>query len=130
MALMLPPYVSSRVELYAAETILTSSSVGGFLGAAKGWKWDFYIGAIITSVPFVVALFLFPETLFSRDEEFLATRTHERSYIEMLFNFKGNMIPNRQLRLSHFTHSFAMLKYPSVTLPFIYYTLAWTFINI
>ncbi|KAJ7108767.1 major facilitator superfamily domain-containing protein [Mycena epipterygia] len=103
---------------------------GGFLGAAKGWKWDFYIGAIITSFPFVVALFLFPETLFSRDEEFLAARTHERSYLEMLFNFKGNMIPNRQLRLSHFTHSFVMLKYPSVTLPFIYYTLSWTFINI
>ncbi|KAJ7662925.1 major facilitator superfamily domain-containing protein [Mycena rosella] len=104
--------------------------IGGFLGAAKGWKWDFYIGAIITSVPFVIALFLFPETLFSRDEEFLTSRTHERSYTEMLWNFKGNMIPDRQLRLSHFTHSFTMLKYPSVTFPFIYYTLAWTFINI
>ncbi|KAJ7468711.1 major facilitator superfamily domain-containing protein [Mycena latifolia] len=103
---------------------------GGFLGAARGWQWDFYIGAIITSVPFVVALFLFPETLFSHDEEFVAARTHERSYNEMLWNFKGNMIPGRQLRLSHFTHSFSMLKYPSVTLPFIYYTLAWTFINI
>ncbi|KAJ7672439.1 major facilitator superfamily domain-containing protein [Mycena polygramma] len=104
--------------------------IGGFLGAAKGWKWDFYIGAIITSFPFVLALCFFPETLFSRDEEVLASRTHERSYFEMLFNFKGNMIPNRQLRLSHFSHSFAMLKYPSVTLPFIYYTLAWTFVNI
>ncbi|KAJ6453521.1 major facilitator superfamily domain-containing protein [Mycena sanguinolenta] len=104
--------------------------IGGYLGAAKGWQWDYYIGAIITSVPFVVALFLFPETLFSRDEKFLAGRTHERSYWEMLFNFKGNMIPNRRLRLSHFTHSIVMLKYPSVTLPFIYYTLAWTFINI
>ncbi|KAJ7219009.1 major facilitator superfamily domain-containing protein [Mycena haematopus] len=106
---------------------------GGYLGAAKGWKWDFYIGAIITvtSIPFVVALFFFPETLkFSRDEKFLATRTHERSYFEMLFSFNGNMIPDRRLHLSHFTHSFAMLKYPSVTLPFIYYTLAWTFINI
>ncbi|KAJ7083037.1 major facilitator superfamily domain-containing protein [Mycena crocata] len=103
---------------------------GGFLGTAKGWKWDYYIGAIITGFPFVIALFLFPETLFSRDEEFLATRIHERSYNEMSWNFKGNMIPGRQLRLSHFTHSFTMLKYPSVTLPFIYYTLAWTFINI
>lgn len=103
---------------------------GGFLGASRGWQWDFYIGAIITSVPFVVALFLFPETLFSHDEEFIATRTHERSYNEMLWNFKSNMIPGRQLRLSHFLHSFAMLKYPSVIFPFIYYTLAWTFINI
>ncbi|KAF8188828.1 major facilitator superfamily domain-containing protein [Mycena galopus ATCC 62051] len=104
--------------------------IGGFLGEAKGWKWDFYIGAIITSVPFVAALFLFPETLFSRDEKYLETRTHERSYMDMLFDFKGNIIPNRRLRLSHFTHSFAMLKYPSVILPFIYYTLAWSFVNI
>ncbi|KAF9065129.1 major facilitator superfamily domain-containing protein [Rhodocollybia butyracea] len=104
--------------------------IGGFLGVAKGWQWDFYIGAIITSVPFVVALFLFPETLFARDEEFLANRIHERSYNEMLWDFKGNMIPGRNLRLSHFTHSFVMLKYPSVTLPFIYYTLAWSFANI
>ncbi|KAJ7730373.1 major facilitator superfamily domain-containing protein [Mycena maculata] len=104
-----------------------ASLFGGLLGASMGWKWDFYIGAIITSVPFVVA---FPETLFSRDKELLVTRTHERSFNVMLWNFKGNMIPGRQLRLSHFTHSFTMLKYPSVTLPFIYYTLAWTFVNI
>jgi predicted MFS family arabinose efflux permease len=104
--------------------------VGGFLGAAKGWQWDFYIGAIVTSVSFVVALFLFPETLFSRDEEFLANRTHERSYNEMLWNFRGNMIPGRQLRLAQFTHSFVMLQYPSVVFPFIYFTLAWTFTNI
>ncbi|KAF9061182.1 major facilitator superfamily domain-containing protein [Rhodocollybia butyracea] len=98
--------------------------VGGFMGVAKGWQWDFYLGAIITSTSFVVALFLFPETLFPRDEEFLANRNRERSYIEMLWDFKGNMVPGRNLRLSHFTHSFIMLKYPSVTLPFIYYTCA------
>lgn len=104
--------------------------VGGFLGSAKGWQWDYYIGAIVTSVAFVAALFLFPETLFSRDEAFLTTRTHERSYSEMLFNLKGNMIPGRKLRLDDFTDSFRMLKYPSVTFPFMYYLFSWTFINI
>ena len=47
-----------------------------------------------------------------------------------MFNFRGNLIPNRYLRPVDFVTSFYMLKYPSVALPFCYYTLSWTFINI
>jgi hypothetical protein len=77
-----------------------------------------------------VALFLFPETLFSRDPDFLAHRTHERTYTEMLFDFRGNMIPGRHLHASDFLQSFKMLQYPSIFFPFWYYTWAWTFINV
>ena len=104
--------------------------VGGFLGQNTGWRWDYYFGAICTSLSFIVALFLFPETLFSRDPAVLERRTHERTYVEMLFSFKGNMIPGRRLHASDFLQSFRMLKYPSVVFPFWYYTWAWTFINV
>lgn len=104
--------------------------IGGFLGQAAGWQWDYWLGAVITGASFVVALFLFPETLFSRDPKFLATRTHERSYWEMLFNLRGNLIPGRQLHMDDFLHSFYMIKYPSVAFTFWYYTWAWTFVNI
>jgi MFS family permease len=104
--------------------------IGGFLGQAAGWQWDYWLGAVVTGASFVVALFLFPETLFSRDPEFLAARTHERSYWEMLFNLPGNLIPGRRLHAEDFLHSFYMLKYPSVSFTFWYYTWAWTFINI
>ncbi|KAK0126714.1 hypothetical protein ONS95_008296 [Cadophora gregata] len=103
--------------------------IGGFLGQKAGWQWDYYLGAISTSVCFIVALFLMPETLFSRDPTFLANR-HERTYMQMLFNFKGNMIPGHRLRPSDFLQSLTLLRYPSIALPFWYYTWSWTFINV
>jgi MFS family permease len=102
---------------------------GGYLGQAAGWQWDYWLPGIITSVSFLVALFLFPETLFSRGPKFLAERKHERTYWEMLWNFKGNLIPQRKLHAGDFLHTFYMLKYPSITIPFWYYTWAWTFVN-
>lgn len=85
--------------------------------------------AICTAVSFVVAIFLLPETLFSRHPDFLANRTRERSYFQQLFDFRGNLIPGRKFHLSAFAHSFMMLKYPSVAFPALYYFLGWTFNN-
>lgn len=115
----------------SSRLLLTSGIlVGGFLGQSAGWQWDYYLGALSTTLSFLIAIFLFPETLFSRDPHFLSTRTHERTYTQMLFSFKSNMIPGRRLHSSDFLQSFRMLKYPSVVLPFWYYTWSWTFINV
>ena len=103
---------------------------GGYLAQDAGWRWDFYMPAIVTSLSFLIALFCLPETLFSRSPEFLATRTHPRSYWELVFNLRGNLIPQRRIRLNDFFGSVYMLKYPSILLPFWYYTWSWTFINI
>lgn len=92
--------------------------------------WDYWLGALTTTASFFLALVLFPETLFPRNPVILATRTHRRTYMQLLFNFRGNMIPDRKLHASDFLHSFYMLKYPSVLFPFWYYTWAWTFINV
>lgn len=40
------------------------------------------------------------------------------------------MIPGRQLRVRDFFTSFYMLRYPSITFPFLYYFWGWTFINV
>ncbi|KAN0123006.1 MFS general substrate transporter [Hyaloscypha variabilis] len=104
--------------------------IGGFLGQAEGWRWDYWLGAISTAISFVVALFLFPETLFSRDPVFLSTRTRTRTHFQLLFDFRGNMIPGRKLHATDFLQSFIMLKYPSILFPVWYYTCAWTFINV
>lgn len=86
--------------------------------------------AIVTSVSFLVAIFLLPETLFSRGPLFLSSRTHERTYGQLLMDFKGNLIPQRRLHLEDFLTSFYMLNYPSVLFPFWFYTWSWTFMNI
>ncbi|KAA8576542.1 hypothetical protein MFRU_009g03680 [Monilinia fructicola] len=104
--------------------------IGGYLGSSLGWRWDYWIGTISTSVSLVFAIFLFPETLFSRDPAYLSTRTQTRTYHELLFDFRGNALSNRSLHFSHFLESFYMLRYPSILFPFWYYTWAWTFINV
>ncbi|PQE12610.1 hypothetical protein CJF30_00002483 [Rutstroemia sp. NJR-2017a BBW] len=104
--------------------------IGGYLGQSLGWRWDYWIGAISTSISLFFAIFLFPETLFPRDPVYLSTRTTTRTYMQLLFDFRGNVLPNHPLRFSHFLESFKMLKYPSILFPFWYYTWAWTFINV
>ncbi|RAL58789.1 hypothetical protein DID88_009202 [Monilinia fructigena] len=72
-----------------------ASIIGGYLGSSLGWQWDYWIGTISTSVSLVFAIFLFPETLFSRDPTYLSTRTKTRTCYELLFDFRGNTLPNR-----------------------------------
>ena len=103
--------------------------VGGFLAQAYGVAWDYWVPAICTSASFMVAVFLLPETLFSRHPDFLSNRTKERSYFDMLFNLKGNLIPGRDFHLSAFAHPFVMLKYPSISFPALYYFSGWMFVN-
>ena len=103
---------------------------GGWIGQAAGWQWDFYYPALVTTVSFLVALFFLPETMFSRGPQFLQERQRERTFRQMLWDFKGNMIPQRKLRKTDFLTSFYMLRYPSVAFPFFFYTWSWTFINI
>jgi MFS family permease len=74
----------------------------------------------------IVAL---PETLFSRSEAVLASH-QERSYGEMLFSFRKNMIHDRQLHLRDFVRPFEMLKYPSVSLTLIYYMLSFAYCTV
>ncbi|KAI0136312.1 major facilitator superfamily domain-containing protein [Xylariales sp. AK1849] len=103
---------------------------GGFLGQSAGWQWDFYFPAIVTSASFLTALLLLPETLFSHKSDFLSGRSRQRSRWEVLFNFSGNLIPGRRLKVRDFLTSFYMLQYPSVAFPCWFYLWSWTFINI
>jgi hypothetical protein len=50
--------------------------------------------------------------------------------MQLLFDFRGNVLPNRSLHPSDFLQSFCMLKYPSILFPFWYYAWTWTFINV
>jgi MFS family permease len=108
-----------------------TSTVGGFLGQRKGWQWDYWLGAISAAVSLIFALFLFPETLFSRDPVFLSSRplSAQRSYTQLLLS-RPPLPSHRRLHATDFFQSFRMLKYPSILFPFWYYTWAWTFINV
>jgi MFS family permease len=103
---------------------------GGFLAQNVSWQWDFWLPAIITSFSLLLAIFCFPETLFSRDPVHLAERKWERSYWDLLFSLRGNMSSDRGIHVGDFFHNFRMLRYPSVIIPVWWYTWCWTFVNI
>jgi hypothetical protein len=128
-ALPFPSHIYKKTPLLSlyADGVL---AVGGYIGQAEGYQWDYWLGTLSTSLSFIFAIFLFPETFFSRCPAFLLSRTHERTYSQLLWDFKGNLIPGRRLRPTDFLGSFYLLKYPSITIPFIYYTLAWSLINV
>ncbi|KAK6614185.1 MFS multidrug transporter [Botrytis cinerea] len=68
-------------SLFVTNGAHVAAIIGGFLGSSLGWQWDYWIGAISTSVSLLLAIFLFPETLFSRDPSYLSTRTKTRTII-------------------------------------------------
>ncbi|TEY47610.1 hypothetical protein BOTCAL_0303g00020 [Botryotinia calthae] len=63
--------------------------IDGYRDQAGGWQWDYWVGDIVTSSAILFAIFFFPENIFCRDTMAFATKTYERAYFQILFNFKG-----------------------------------------
>ncbi|KAI0889348.1 major facilitator superfamily domain-containing protein [Annulohypoxylon maeteangense] len=103
--------------------------IGGYLAQKAGVRWCYYLPAIVNSVAFVIMLFALPETLFSRSKENLA-RHKERTYPQMLFSFSRNALLDRRLHIRDLVRPFEMLKYPSISLTFIYYIVSFCFSSI
>lgn len=102
---------------------------GGYLAEAAGFRWCFHLPAIVGAFMFVLMIFAFPETLFSRSEESLA-RHRERTYWQMLFNFRENCLRDRRLLLRDFVRPFEMLQYPSVALTVLHYMISFGFCTV
>ena len=97
--------------------------VGGFTALNIGWRYCYWIPAMIAAGNWLVNIFCLPETLYHRDN--LAGQSlqpRNQSWLK-LFTFNGVYV-TRKLRLWDFTHVFVMLKYPSVLLPAVYYSIS------
>jgi MFS family permease len=98
--------------------------VGGFTALNKvlGWRWCYWLPAIILAFTWLVMLFCLPETLYHRDNHTGDSYMPNRSWLKQL-TFRGVPL-RRKLRLGDFTHVFVMAKYPSVLLPTLYYSIS------
>lgn len=96
--------------------------VGGYIAQRYGWRWAIWIPAIVLGVLFIVALFTFPETLFSREQ---FSNLEERSYTQKLL-FHGKVL-DRNITLRDFLLPLRMAKYAAVTLPCILYSINLTY---
>ena len=81
---------------------------------------------MIVAGNWLVNLFCLPETLYHRDNKTGQSLQAKNQPWIRLFTFNGVSI-KRKLRLSDFTHVFIMLKYPSVLLSAMYYSLSFGF---
>lgn len=97
--------------------------VGGFAAKDIGWRWCFWIPAIILGITWLVLLFGLPETLYHRDNKTGHSLQQPNQPWIKLLTFNGVQV-KRKLRLWDFTHVFYMLKYPSVLLPAFYYSIS------
>ncbi|KAH8700821.1 major facilitator superfamily domain-containing protein [Talaromyces proteolyticus] len=89
---------------------------GGYVSQNLGWRWCFWIPAIIQGALWVLVVFTLPETLFSRQSH---NRPEKRSYTSKLL-FTGRIL-DRKIHLSDYAFSFRMTKYAAITIPCIYY---------
>ena len=95
---------------------------GGYIAQRYGWRWCIWTPAIIFGVLFVVALFTFPETLFSRSDY---SKLEERTYVQKLL-FHGKIL-DRKITIGDFFLPLRMTKYAAVTLPCIMYMVNLTY---
>lgn len=87
-----------------------------------GWRWCYWIPAIIFGCTWLINLLFLPETLYRRNRETgQSLQESKKSWIS-LFDFRGNR-SGRKLRAGDFLHPLLMLKYPSVLLTTIYYSI-------
>jgi len=92
---------------------------GGFIALNLGWRWIFFINAIVMAGILTVFLVSFPETLFSRTE---FSNLENRSYWQRLA-YRGKVL-DRKLKPSDFLTNFRMLKYVAIVVPCVYYMTA------
>ena len=95
---------------------------GGYISQRYGWRWTIWTSAIIEGCLLLVALFTFPETLFSRQD---FSKLEERPFLQKMF-LHGKVL-NREIRLRDFFLPLRMAKYAAVSLPCIMYMVNLTY---
>lgn len=95
---------------------------GGFIAQRLGWRWSFWIPGFILSGLWLVLIFTFPETLFSRIDH---NKLEQRTYLQTLL-FHGKVL-DRKIGPRDFVLSLRMVQYAAVTLPALWYCTANTY---
>lgn len=95
--------------------------IGGYLNRSLSWHWCFYVSAMLAVALLILTCVSVPETLYSRAIERTKKPQMSLYSIEML---KKKRRESRSLRIAAFFRPFRMLKYPSVAIMMVYYSVA------
>jgi len=96
--------------------------IGGYIEKDLSWRWCFWVATILTSALLPLFVFTVPETLYIRD---VLVREHRpaRSFKD-LYMFHSVLHPVRKLKLLDFFRPLQMIRYPSILLPTVYYSVS------
>ena len=83
--------------------------IGGPIAKFIGWRWCYWVPAIIFTVNWLVNVFALPETLYHRNNATGESLQKGRTWLE-LFTFKATLAGRKKMTLFDFTHVFYMLK--------------------
>ncbi|KAF2434454.1 MFS general substrate transporter [Tothia fuscella] len=95
--------------------------VGGFIYKRVNWHWCFFMPAIAFGALLVSFALTVPETLYSRSVESLRQPQMSEYQRERLMKKRRE---SRKIKFSNFSRQFKMLRYPSVLIPAISYSVA------
>lgn len=98
--------------------------VGGYTAKNLGWRWCFWVPAIIFGCNWIVNVFGLPETLYHRNNATGESLQAQNEPWIKRFTFNSAAVGRGRLRLRDFTHVFQMLRYPSVFFPTLYYAIS------
>ncbi|KAG9221335.1 hypothetical protein CCMSSC00406_0009975 [Pleurotus cornucopiae] len=133
--------------------------VGGYVARNLGWRWCFWVGAILNAAMFVICLFALPETLFDRSlaieeldeslpcskaeivhaessasirrEPYMAPPMLWRTYTRRLCLWDLERPTGRRMKASDFVvKPLSMLRHPSVAFPALFYAVTYGFASI
>ncbi|KJA28812.1 hypothetical protein HYPSUDRAFT_211467 [Hypholoma sublateritium FD-334 SS-4] len=130
--------------------------IGGYVARDRGWRWCFWVGAIVNGIIFLVVFFCMPETLFDRPDDFADQVSDEdkviiaqlenistpgeiyrpppmtlKTYFHRMWFWDLDKPTSRQVKAKDFgAKPLSMLKYPSVFFPALYYALTYGFASI
>jgi MFS family permease len=100
--------------------------VGGYLYKGINWHWCFYVPAILAGALLITVFLTFPETLYLRTIE--SIRRPRMSLYQQEF-IRKRRLDSQSLTLEHFLRPFKMLRYPSIVLPSLYYSIVSGYAN-
>ncbi len=100
--------------------------LGGYIYQSLNWHWCFYIPAIFAGALFISMFLTVPETLYFRRIESL--RRPQMSLFQQEFIRKRRSNGHR-LTVEHFVRPFKLLRYPSIVLPSLYYSVVSGYAN-
>jgi MFS family permease len=100
--------------------------IGGYIYKGMNWHWCFFLVTIMAGILFFTVIFTVPETLYFRAIEGInrpSMSLYQQEYL------RKRKIDGQRLHLEHFIRPFKMLRYPSIALPSLYYSVASGYAN-